>query len=131
MVRSKREPTESDGPFVRAAYHGADDVDKAETPEARRKAWTRVVSAGVAALAETFLRDTAIWGAVVFSVVVAVLGVTSGTLVWAVGCLISGVAGIALVLVAVRRWSLGRQWSVYLGVILVQIVLMVALWQGQ
>jgi hypothetical protein len=43
---------------------------------------------------------------------------------------ISGVAGAVVVFVAVRRrWRFGAQWAVFLGVLVVQAVLIVALWQ--
>lgn len=77
------------------------------------------------------LRDTLIWGAVLFSIGIAVLGLTSGSITWMISGLGIGVAGLVLVPVALRRWSFGLQWGVYLGVVLVQCVLMVALWQSQ
>ncbi|MGH3913030.1 MAG: hypothetical protein ACRDTC_06425 [Pseudonocardiaceae bacterium] len=125
------EPPDEDGPLFRAAYRRADAVDHAEAPAARRKAWAGFLPSAVAALVEGFLRDSLIVGAVLFSVIVLVIGATSGDPVWAVGCIAAGVVGTVLVLVAVaRHWAFGRQWATILGVFLLQCVLMVAFWTG-
>lgn len=124
-----REPTPEDGPLFRSAYKRADGIDRAEAGDARRRAWTRFIPAALVALAEGFLRETMIMGAVLFSVVAAVIGATSGDVPWAVGSVTSGVVGTVLVLYAVaRHWSFGRQWAVIGGVLVVQGVLMVAFW---
>ncbi|MGH3763114.1 hypothetical protein [Actinophytocola sp.] len=124
-----REPTHEDGPLFRSAYRRADAVDGAETSGARRRAWVRFIPSALAALVEGYLRETMITGAVLFSVVAAVLGATSGVVAWAVGCVTAGVGGAALVLVAVaRRWSFGRQWATVLGVLVLQLALMITRW---
>jgi hypothetical protein len=124
-----REPTPEDGPFFRAAHRDADAVDRAEPGAGRRGAWTRFVPSALVALAEGFLRETMITGAVLFSVIAAVIGATSGDAAWATGCVAAGVAGTVLVLIAVaRHWSFGRQWAVILGVFVVQSALMVGFW---
>ncbi len=124
-----REPTPEDGPFFRAAHRDADAVDRAEPGAERRGAWTRFVPSALVALAEGFLREAMITGAVLFCVIAAVIGATSGDVAWAAGCVVAGVAGTVLVLVAVaRHWSFGRQWAVILGVFVVQIALMVGFW---
>ncbi len=126
----RREPDDADGPLFREAHRRAGELDNAATPEARRGAWAGFLRAGAVALAEGFLREAAIWGAVLFSVLAAVFGATSGRPALAVPMVISGVAGAVLVFVAVRRrWSFGAQWAVFLGVLLVQAILIVAIWQ--
>jgi hypothetical protein len=125
----RSEPTDEDGPLFRAAYRRADAVDRAQEPAQRRKAWAGFLPSALVALAEGFLRESLIIGAVLFSVIVLVIGVTSGDLVWALVCLAAGVGGAVLMLFAVaRHWAFGRQWAVILGVLLLQCVLMVAFW---
>ncbi|HEY2766309.1 MAG TPA: hypothetical protein VGJ13_20210 [Pseudonocardiaceae bacterium] len=131
MPGSQPEPTDEDGPLFRAAYRRADAVDRAAAPPERRKAWVGFLPAALAALAEGFLRESLIIGAILFSAIVLVIGVTSGNPAWLVACVAAGVAGIVLVLIAVRRhWAFGRQWAVILGVLVLQCVLMIAFWQG-
>lgn len=130
MSDHRHEPTDADGPLFRAAYRAADQVDTATTPEQRRKAWGGFVRAGLVALAEGLLREAMVWGAVLFSVLAAVFGATAGDRVWAGPMIVSGLVGVALVLVSHwRKWSFGRQWLVLLGVTIVQIGLIVALWR--
>ncbi|MET0135177.1 MAG: hypothetical protein ABW215_16480 [Kibdelosporangium sp.] len=72
-----------------------------------------------------------ITGAVLFSVIVGVIGATSGDPVWAGICIASGVVGCAVVLVAVaRHWAFGKQWAAILGILVLQIVVMVVFWRG-
>ena len=123
------EPTDEDGPLFRAAYRRADDVDKATTPAERRGAWARLIPSALVAFGEGFLRDAMIKGAVLFSVIVVIMGASSGQLGWVIGGVTAGVIGTVLVFVAIARWSFGRQWAVLLGVVLLQIVLMTAYWQ--
>jgi hypothetical protein len=125
------EPADADGPLFRAAQRRAAEVDDG-VPGRRRKAWARfLVTAGLA-LAEGFLRNTFVWGAVLFSLVAIGSGVTAGDMAWAVPLVVSGVVGIALVFWSIaRRWSFGRQWAVLLGVIIVQIVLIIVQWRSQ
>jgi hypothetical protein len=126
------EPTDADGPFFREAYRRADAVDGADAPARRRKAWARLLPSALAAFGEGFLRDELMIGAVLFSVIVAVMGATSGDPAWAVGGVASGVAGTVLVLLAWRRrWSFGRQWAVILGVLLLQVAVMVVFWKSR
>jgi hypothetical protein len=125
-----REPTPEDGPLFRSAHEHADAVDRTRPGAERRKAWTRFIPSALVALAEGFLREALITGAVLFSVIAAVIGATSGDVAWVAACVVSGVVGVVLVLVAVaRHWSFGRQWAVILGVLALQIVLMVIFWQ--
>ncbi|MPZ85486.1 MAG: hypothetical protein GEV28_35935 [Actinophytocola sp.] len=124
-----REPTPEDGPLFRSAHRRADAIDRAQAGGERRRAWARFVPSALVAVAEGFLRETMIMGAVLFSVIAAVIGATSGDAPWAVGCVAAGVVGCVLVLVAVaRHWSFGRQWAVILGVFALQCALMVAFW---
>jgi len=113
-----REPTPEDGPLFRSAHGRADAVDRSKPGVERWKALARFVPSALAALAEGFLREAMITGAALFSVIAAVMGLTSGGTVWAIAGVASGVGGLGLLLVAVaRRWSFGRQWAVILGVI--------------
>jgi hypothetical protein len=125
----KREPTEADGPLFRKAYERAGEIDDAP-PGQRHRAWWPFLRSAAIALAEGFLRETFVWGAVLFSILAAVFGATAGDVAWAVPMVAAGVAGIVLVFWSVaRKWSFGRQWTVLLGVLLVQIVLIVVLWR--
>ena len=131
MSGPRREPTDEDGPLFRQAYRRADAVDRAQEPADRRRAWARFVPHALAALAEGFLRESLIIGAVLFSVIAGVIAATSGDPVWVVVGVTSGVAGTVLVFSAVaRHWAFGRQWAVILGVIVLQCVLMVAFWKS-
>lgn len=126
------EPTAEDGPLFREAQRRAEDVDRAEVPAERRRAWARFLPSAVVALAEGFLRDSLVTGTVLFSIVVLVMGVTSGEVVWAIGGVVAGVGGAFLVLRAVaRHWPFGRQWAAILGVLVLQCVLMVAFWTAR
>jgi hypothetical protein len=131
MSNRKQEPTEADGPLFREAYERAGQLDEAAPGTGdRKRAWGRFLRAAAAALAEGFLRDAFEWGAVLLSVLAAVFGATAGDILWAVPMVVAGVGGAVLVFWAVyRKWPFGKQWSVLLGVMLVQIVLIVALWQ--
>lgn len=125
-----REPTPEDGPLFRSAHDRADAIDRADGGPEKRRAWTRFVPTALAALAEGFLREALITGAVLFSVIAGVIGATSGDTAWAVICVASGVVGVVAMLVAVaRHWSFGRQWAVILGVFVLQTAVMVAFWQ--
>lgn len=131
MPGPQSEPTDEDGAFFREAYRRADAVDRAEAPAERGKAWAGFLPSALAALAEGFLRETLIMGAVLFSVIVLVIGATSGDPVWAVTGIAAGIFGSVLVLFAVaRHWAFGRQWAAIFGVLLLQCVLMFAFWTG-
>jgi hypothetical protein len=122
--------TDEDGPLFRHAYRRADDIDRAEQPAARRKAWVRFLAPAVTAFAEGFLRDELMVGATLFSMIVIGIGVASGDPGWLIGCLVSGVAGLVLVGLAWRRrWPVGRQWAVIGVVLAVQIAVMVTFWK--
>lgn len=126
----KDEITEADGPLIRAALDRAREIDEAPAAEQRRKGWPRMLGTAAVAFAERFLRDTFVWGAVLFSIVAILVGVTSGSAAWAVPMAAAGVAGIVLVFWALaRRWTFGRQWAVLLGVLLAQIVLVLVQWR--
>ncbi|HEV8557749.1 MAG TPA: hypothetical protein VGR06_15300 [Actinophytocola sp.] len=122
--------TNDDGPLFRHAFQRADDIDQAEQPAARRKAWVRFLAPATAAFAEGFLRNELMVGAVLFSIIVIGIGATSGDPAWTIGCIVSGVAGMVLVGLAWRRrWSFGRQWAVIAGVLMLQIAAMVTFWK--
>lgn len=126
----KGEITDADGPLIRAALDRAGEVDEAATAEQRRRAWPRLLGVAAIAFAERFLRDTFVWGAVLFSIVAILIGVTSGSAAWAVVMAVAGVAGVVLVFWALaRRWTFRRQWAVLLGVLLVQVVLILMQWR--
>ena len=128
MSDGKHESADADGPLFRAAEQRAAVVDA--MPGRRHKAWARFLATAGLALAEGVLRDTFVWGAVLFSLFAAIFGVSAGGMVWAAPMLVVGVAGIVLVFWSMaRRWAFGRQWAVLLGVIIVQIILVVVLWR--
>ncbi|MQA60828.1 MAG: hypothetical protein GEU86_04900 [Actinophytocola sp.] len=80
-----------------------------------------LVPTTLVALAEGFLREFFGLLALLACVGAIFSGVTSGQLGWATGAVLAGIAGAVLVLVAlIRRWSFGRQWGVYVGVLLVE-----------
>ncbi|GAA3754407.1 hypothetical protein GCM10022225_43990 [Plantactinospora mayteni] len=130
MSEQRHEPTEADGPLFRAAYERAGEIDDAPDSGGRRRGWGGFLRAAALALAEGFLRETFVWGAVLFSLLAAVFGATGGDVAWMVPMIGSGVAGVVLVFWSIaRRWSFGRQWLVLLGVVAVQIVLVVTFWR--
>jgi hypothetical protein len=125
----EQEPTDADGPFVRAAFERARAVDDA-APGQRRPAWLRLLLAAGLALAEGLLRDACTWGAVLLSIVAVAFGATSGDIAWAVSMIMAGVAGVVLVFWSIaRRWSFGWHWTVLLSVTIGQIALLVGLWR--
>lgn len=96
----------------------------------RRRAWGGFLGAAAAALAEGLLREAFVWGAVLFSLLTAVFGLTGGDIAWLVPMVTVGAAGVALVFWSIwKRWSFGRQWIVLFGVLAVQIGLIVAFWR--
>lgn len=125
------EPAEDDeGPLLRAAYQRADDIDRAKTPAARRRAWWRLVPSFLAALAENFLRETALFGALLACVVAVFAAVDSGHPAWMAGLIAVALAGAVLALVAaLRRWPVGRQWAVFVSVIAVEVGLIILMAQ--
>lgn len=126
------EPTAEDGPLFRDAQRRAEAVDRAEVPAERRRAWARFLPSAVVALAEGFLRDSLVTGTVLLSIIVLIMGLTSGDVAWAIGGVAAGVGGSVLVLRAVaRHWSFGRQWAAIVGVLVLQCVLMVAFWTAR
>jgi hypothetical protein len=130
MSRDNGELTEADGPLIGAALDRATEVDSATTPGQRRKAWLRLVPAAAVALLEGSVRESFVWGAIASSLLAIVFGSTSGVAAWAVTMTVSGVAGMVLVFWSIaKHWAFGRQWTVLLGVLAVQIVLMVSLWR--
>jgi hypothetical protein len=125
----KREPSDADGPLFREAYERAGEIDNAP-PGQQHRAWGRFLRVAAIALAEGFLRETFVWGAVAFSIIAAVVGATSGEPAWAVTMVAAGIAGTVLVFWSIaKKWSFGRQWAVLLGVLVVQIALIVVLWR--
>jgi hypothetical protein len=129
MPSDRGELTEADGPLIRAALDRATDIDGAPTPDQRRKAWLRFLPAAAVALLEGLVRESFVWGAVASSLLAIVFGSTSGVLAWAVTMVVSGLAGMVLVFWSIaRHWAFGRQWLVLLGVLVAQLVLMIALW---
>jgi hypothetical protein len=104
LDHTRSPPTRTDRSFVRHTV--------APTPLTARRHLSSAVRRGLAsfrppaALAEGFLREELIMGAVLFSVIVIVIGATSGDLVWAVVCIAAGIFGTVLVLFAVaRHWA--------------------------
>jgi hypothetical protein len=119
---------DQDGPLFRAASRHADAVDNAATPAERRGAWARLLPSAAAALVEGLVRQSMVTGAVLFSIVVAIMGATSGEAAWVVVGLGAGIGAVALVCVAVARWSFARQWAVLVGVVVAQAGLMATYW---
>jgi hypothetical protein len=118
--------SDEDGLIYRQALRRAEDVDRAQDPAQRRRAWARLMPVALLALAEGWARDSFRAAAVVCSVVVIVIGVASGALAATVGYIVAGVLGIMLVLTAlIRRWSAGRQWAVIVAMLVLQCSLMV------
>lgn len=130
---TSREPVEQDddSPLLRAAYQHADDLDRAETPAERKRAWWRLIPSFLAALAEDFLRESALFGALLSCVVAVVAGVDSGQPAWMAGLIAAALAGSVLALVAaLRRWPVGWQWTVFVSVIVVEVGLIILMEQA-
>lgn len=121
-----------DNAIERLAADRAGAVDDAATPAERRRAWARFVPvalAALAALAEGIVRDAFVVGAVLFSLVVTVMGATSGQPGWIVAGVVVGVIGTVLPFLALaRRWPLRAQWAVLVGIVVVQVVMMTLFW---
>lgn len=124
---TQRKPVEGDdGPLLRSVDRHADDLDRAGTPAERKRAWGRLIPSFLAALAEDFLRETAGFGALLACVVAVAAAVDSGHPAWRAGLIAAALAGAVLVLVAAfRRWPVGRQWVVFVGVIVVEVGLII------
>jgi hypothetical protein len=127
----KREPTDADGPLLRAAYRRASQIRDEPGPVRRRDRWASFLAVAAAAVAESLLREAVIGAAGLSSVLAVVFGVMTGDLAWAVPMGASGVAGFVLVCWATaRQWPFGRQWGVLLSVLMVQVGLLMALWRA-
>lgn len=118
-----------DNAIERLAADRAGAVDDAATPAERRRAWARFVPVALAALAEGIVRDAFVVGAVLFSLVVTVMGATSGQPGWIVAGVVVGVIGTVLPFLALaRRWPLRAQWAVLVGIVVAQVVMMTLFW---
>jgi hypothetical protein len=112
-----------DGRLFGEAKRRAEDVDRAETPAARRKAWRRFLPSALVAFAEGILRDWAMTGAAMFALLLVVIGALSGDPAATVGLIAVGVLGTGLILLAWRRrWPLRWQWLTTLGVLALNVV---------
>jgi hypothetical protein len=135
VVESSRNEAADDGdnregPLFDAAFRHAGDVDRAETATERRKGWLRLIPSALAAVAENFLRETALFGALLACVVAVFAGIGSDSAGWQIGLVAAAVVGALLAITcALRRWSISQQWSVYLLVILVEVGLIIAMEQ--
>lgn len=130
MTVTQGKDDEDDGPLLRATYRHADDLDRAETPEERKRAWWRLIPSAMAALAGDFLREMALFAALLTCVVAIFAAVDSGHPAWLTGLIAAALAGAALVLAAaLRRWPVGRQWAVFVSVIVVEVGLIILMEQ--
>lgn len=121
---------DDDGPFLHAAYREAGNLDAAENTDERRRAWFRLIPTFLAALAEDFLRESALFGALLACVVAVFAAFSSDNVGWLIGLIASGVAGATLVLcAALQRWRVSRQWAVFIGVLAVEVGLIVLMEQ--
>jgi hypothetical protein len=129
-VSGEEEWTNQDGPALRAAHRRARQIDDAQTAGERRRAWGRFVPSAVVALVEDALHRWVGIAALLLSVAVALAGATSGE----AGLALAGVAvasvGAVVVIVAMVRWSYGRQWAAFLGIIAVQALMIAGLSQA-
>lgn len=94
---------------------------------------SKAAVAGVVATSaiEYWLRESAVFAAVLFSLFVAVAGGGSGHPVWLPLGLSTGLAGMGLPFWAMgRQWSIGRTWLLLLGIFTVDTVVMLWIWQS-
>jgi hypothetical protein len=97
MAGRRREPTEADGPLLRAAYQRAKEIRGEPGPVRRRKGWATFLAVAAAALAEVLLREVFIGAAALSSVLAIVFGLTAGDTAWAVPMAVCGFASVALI----------------------------------
>lgn len=94
---------------------------------------SKVALAGVVATSaiEFWLRELAVFAAVLLSLIVAIAGVDSGHSVWLPIGLSTGIAGMGLPFWALgRSWSIGRTWLLLLVILTVNTVVMLWIWQS-
>jgi hypothetical protein len=90
---------------------------------------TAVGAAVAAGVLEGLARDAMVTGAVLFSLITLVAGLTSEDLVVLALGLSTGLVGMVLPVVAVgRRWSVGRTWLVLIGILLADVAMMTLIW---
>ena len=99
-----------------------------QDPEALPEGGTGKAAAG---LFEGFVRDAAVNGAVLLSLIVVVAGFLTGDpALIAVGVVVGG-AGIVLPWTAVgRKWSIPRTWWTVLGVLVADVASLWVMWTG-
>ena len=93
------------------------------TPESSTAA---EVGQGVTWLAASWLHDTVVGGAVLFSLIAVLAGFAGDGAGWLVAGLVIGLPGVVLPFVAAHRWSLPWSWLVPLGVLVVSLGFVVA-----
>jgi hypothetical protein len=84
------------------------------------------VARGLGAVAEDWGRDTAVGGAVFFSVVCCLSGFADGGLGWIVLGFAVGLPGLVLPFVSQARWSRPTTWLVALGCLVASLAVVVA-----
>lgn len=121
------ESTNDEGLLHRASMRQAEAVDKATDKRRRRRAVAGLISTFVGALAVEYLRNAALFAALLASAIAIGTGLTTSRPGWPAALIAAGIVGIVVLLVAlVRRWRPGAQWLVRLAVIATQVVLLVA-----
>ena len=84
------------------------------------------VGKGVAWLAASWLQDTVVGGAVLFSLIAVLAGFAGEGPGWLVAGLVIGVPGVVLPFVAAHRWRPPQRWLVPAAVLVVSIGFVVA-----
>lgn len=80
---------------------------------------------------EYWLRESTVFAAVLFSLIVGIAGLESGHPVWLPIGLSTALAGMGLPFWAMgRNWSIGRTWLLLLAILTVDTVVMLWIWQS-
>ncbi|WP_028846428.1 hypothetical protein [Thermocrispum agreste] len=109
----------------------AEAYDNASDQAERRKALGRLVPSALAVIVVEWLRDIALYGALLAGVVAVFAGLTASSSGWKAGLVAAGVAGVVVALVAkLRRWRPWAQWVTYLAVVAVDVGLVVLMEQA-
>jgi len=121
---------EHEGHLHEAAMRHAEAYDNASDQAERRKALGRLVPSALAVIVVEWLRDIALYGALLAGVVAVFAGLTASSSGWKAGLVAAGVAGVVVALVAkLRRWRPWAQWVTYLAVAAVDVGLVVLMEQ--
>jgi hypothetical protein len=131
MREGSPEPSDADGPLIKAALDQASEVDQVGPGMKRRKAVARLVPLFLAAIAENWLRTEIALGAGLISGLAIVIGALSGDMAWGTALIVVGIAGAVMTFLPMSRsWRLRWHWTTYFAIYAAAIGMLIAFWNA-